>query len=122
MKICNTKQLVIRKEWEKLSSLISNMIVHAENVREYLDKLSELVKNFRKDTTHKINMYCYIAATTQLENPLKRKSIIAMKMGEGNIKISKNKLMNYLRPYGEHYKTFLKGVKADSQNEGLYFK
>lgn len=53
------------------------MIVHIENVKAYLDKLLELVKNFRKDTTHKINMYCYISATTQLENPLKRKSIIA---------------------------------------------
>lgn len=32
------------------------------------------------------------------------------------------KLINCLRPYGEHYKTLLKDIKEDSQNEWLYFQ
>lgn len=32
------------------------------------------------------------------------------------------KLIHCLKAYWEYYKTLLKGIKKDYQNEGLYFK
>lgn len=47
-----------------------------ENMKEYLSKLLELIKKFRKGTTHKISMYYFISATTQLESPVFKKNLI----------------------------------------------